>query len=200
MAYLNLLPWREAQRKQQQARFVTMLSATGVVTFLVVFGVSAIYGAKVEGQNSRNNYLQSEITILDQRIIEINQLEEKKKNLQRRIELIAELQRSRNLGTQIMDEIAKVVPAGVYLSSLEKKGPSLLLVGKSESNNRLSNMLRSVEGSELLSDPLLEFIEAGQDSSQLLSDFKMHVMVKGFESVQGPAKTGTVATPAGGTQ
>jgi type IV pilus assembly protein PilN len=200
MAYLNLLPWREAQRKQQQARFVTMLSATGVFTFLAVFGVSAIYGAKVEGQNSRNNYLQSEITILDQRIIEINQLEEKKKNLQRRIELIAELQRSRNLGTQIMDEIAKVVPAGVYLSSLEKKGPSLLLVGKSESNNRLSNMLRSVEGSELLSDPLLEFIEAGQDSSQLLSDFKMHVMVKGFESVQGPAKTGTPATPAGGTQ
>jgi type IV pilus assembly protein PilN len=206
MAYLNLLPWREAQRKQQQARFVTMLSATGVVTFLVVFGISAIYGAKVEGQNSRNNYLQSEITILDQRIVEIRQLEEKKKNLQRRIELIAELQRSRNLGTQIMDEIAKVVPAGVYLSSLEKKGPSLLLVGKSESNNRLSNMLRSVENSELLTDPLLEFIEAGQDSSQLLSDFKMHVMVKGFESVQGTAKSATpvspdtATNPAGGTK
>ncbi len=200
MAYLNLLPWREAQRKQQQARFVTMLSVTGVVTFLAVFGISAIFSAKVEGQNSRNNYLQSEITILDQRIVEINQLEEKKKNLQRRIELIAELQRSRNLGTQIMDEIAKVVPAGVYLSSLEKKGPSLLLVGKSESNNRLSNMLRSVESSELLSDPLLEFIEAGQDSSQLLSDFKMHLMVKGFESVQGPAKTATPVTPAGGTK
>jgi type IV pilus assembly protein PilN len=200
MAYLNLLPWREAQRKQQQARFVTMLSVTGVVTFLTVFGISAIFSAKVEGQNSRNNYLQSEITILDQRIVEINQLEEKKKNLQRRIELIAELQRSRNLGTQIMDEIAKVVPAGVYLSSLEKKGPSLLLVGKSESNNRLSNMLRSVESSELLSDPLLEFIEAGQDSSQLLSDFKMHLMVKGFESVQGPAKAATPVTPAGGTK
>ena len=83
MAYLNLLPWREAQRKQQQARFVTMLSATGVITFLVVFGISAIYGAKIEGQNSRNNYLQSEITILEQRIVEIRQLEEKKKNLQR---------------------------------------------------------------------------------------------------------------------
>ncbi len=198
MAYLNLLPWREAQRKQKQARFVTMLSATGVITFLVVFGMGAIYSAKVEGQNYKNNYLQAEINVLDQRIVEIKQLEEKKKNLQRRIELIAELQRSRNLGTQIMDEIAKVVPAGVYLSSLEKKGPSLLLVGKSESNNRLSNMLRSVESSELLTDPLLEFIEAGQDSSQLLSDFKMHLMVKGFESVQGPAKSATPAQPAGG--
>ena len=59
-------------------------------------------------------------------------------------------------------------------------------------------MLRSVENSELLTDPLLEFIEAGQDSSQLLSDFKMHLMVKGFESVQGPAKATTPAQPAGG--
>ncbi len=77
MAYLNLLPWREAQRKQKQARFVTMLSATGVITFLVVFGIGAIYSAKVEGQNYKNNYLQAEITVLDQRIVEIKQLEEK---------------------------------------------------------------------------------------------------------------------------
>ncbi len=185
MAYLNLLPWREAQKKQQQARFMTTMTAACVGSFLLVFTISAVYGSMIEGQNGRNSYLQGEIAILDQRIAEIKQLDEKKKNLQKRIELIAQLQSSRNLGTQIMDEIAKVTPAGVYLTNLEKKGPSLLLVGKSESNNRLSNMIRSVEASELLTTPLLEFIEAGKDDTQLLSDFKMHLMVKGFEAVQG---------------
>ncbi len=188
MAYLNLLPWREAQKKQQQARFMTTMTAACVSSFVFVFAISAVYGAMVEGQNGRNSYLKGEIAILDQRITEIKQLDEKKKNLQKRIELIAQLQSSRNLGTQIMDEIAKVTPAGVYLTNLEKKGPSLLLVGKSESNNRLSNMIRAVEASDLLSTPLLEFIEAGKDDTQLLSDFKMHLMVKGFEAVQGEAK------------
>ncbi len=201
MAYINLLPWREAQRKQQQTQFMTLLSMAGIFSFAAVFGLSAVYSAKIEGQDSRNNYLQGEITVLEQRIVEIRELDEKKKNLQKRMELISQLQSSRNLGTQIMDEIAAVVPAGVYLSNLQKQGPSLLLVGKSESNNRLSNMIRSVESSDLLKDPLLEFIEAGKDQSQILSDFKIHLTVKGFEAVQGEVKpvTPQPGTPAQGT-
>lgn len=197
MAYLNLLPWREAQKKQQQARFMTTMTAACVGSFLTVFAISAVYSSMIEGQEGRNNYLQGEIAILDQRIAEIRLLEEKKKNLQKRMTLIAELQSSRNLGTQIMDEIAKVTPAGVYLTNLEKKGPSLLLIGKSESNNRLSNMIRGVEASSLLTSPLLEFIEAGKDDTQLLSDFKMHLMVKGFDAVHGSTEQAKPA--AGGT-
>lgn len=198
MAYLNLLPWREAQKKQQQARFMTLLSGVSVGSFLLVFLVSAVYGARVDGQRGRNSYLQGEITILDQRISEIKQLDEKKKNLQKRIELIEQLQSSRNLGTQIMDEIARVTPAGVYLLNLEKKGSSLLLIGKSESNNRLSNMIRTVEASELLTEPLLEFIEAGADKdTMVLSDFKMHLRVKGYEAVQGTHTPAAGATAGG---
>jgi type IV pilus assembly protein PilN len=194
MAFINLLPWREAQKKQQQTQFMTLLTAAGLVSFGVIFALSAIYSAQIEGQEYRNSFLQNEINILEQRIVEIRELEQRKKNLQKRMELIAQLQSSRNLGTQIMDEIATVVPAGVYLTNLQKQGPSLLLVGKSESNNRLSAMIRSVESSNLLGQPLLEFIEAGKDQTQLLSDFKIHLTVQGFEAVQGAAKT----VPAGG--
>lgn len=194
MAYLNLLPWREAQRKQKQTRFVTIASTVCVSSFLLTFVVSLVYGAMAEGQQGRNNYLQGEIAILDQRIVEIKQLEERKKNLQQRIALIAHLQTSRNLGTQIMDEVARIVPAGVYLSKLEKQGPMLLIVGKSESNNRLSAMIREVESSKLLSEPLLEFIEAGKDQTSTLSDFKMHLRVKGYEAVQADSKKGKDAT------
>lgn len=194
MAYLNLLPWREAQRKQKQTRFVTIASTVCVSSFLLTFVVSLVYGAMAEGQQGRNNYLQGEIAILDQRIVEIKQLEERKKNLQQRIALIAHLQTSRNLGTQIMDEVARIVPAGVYLSKLEKQGPMLLIVGKSESNNRLSAMIREVESSKLLSEPLLEFIEAGKDQTSTLSDFKMHLRVKGYEAVQADGKKGKDAT------
>lgn len=194
MAYLNLLPWREAQRKQKQTRFVTIATTVCVSSFLLTFVVSLVYGAMAEGQQGRNNYLQGEIAILDQRIVEIKQLEERKKNLQQRIALIAHLQTSRNLGTQIMDEVARIVPAGVYLSKLEKQGPMLLIVGKSESNNRLSAMIREVESSKLLSEPLLEFIEAGKDQTTTLSDFKMHLRVKGYEAVQGDSKKSKTST------
>lgn len=201
MAYINLLPWRDAARKERQKQFLTILTATAVLSFLLVFVVNMIYGARIEGQVQRNSFLESEIKVLDQRIAEIRALNETKKSLQQRMALISQLQGSRNLGTQIMDEIARAVPAGVYLTQLDKKGTSLLLVGKSESNNRLSNMLREAEESELLSAPYLEFIEAGKDSVSLLSNFKMHLTVKGYEAVQGAETPGTQARPAtGGAQ
>ncbi|GAB2920340.1 PilN domain-containing protein [Rheinheimera gaetbuli] len=195
MAYINLLPWRDAARKERQKQYLTILTATAVVSFFLIFMVNMLYSARIDGQTQRNRYLENEIKVLDQRIAEIRTLNELKKNLQQRMSLISQLQGSRNLGTQIMDEIARIVPAGVYLNQLEKKGTSLLLIGKSESNNRLSNMLREAEESELLSTPYLEFIEAGKDSVSLLSNFKMHLTVKGYEAVQGDDSP---VTPAGG--
>ena len=147
MASINLLPWREAARKQQQLNYLTVLAQVAVLAFVLMFLVYWLYQARVEGQISRNSLLETEIQQLDLRIAQIRELEKQKAGLQQRMSLIEQLQRSRNLGTQIMDEVAKTVPAGVYLLSLDKKLNRLLITGKSESNNRLSGMLRIIEQS-----------------------------------------------------
>ena len=97
--------------------------------------------------------------------------------------LIEELQSSRNLGTQIMDEVAKIVPTGVYLTKLERRGSAIHVIGRSESNNHLSNMLREVQNSYLLEKPTMQGIVAGEKSSRLLSDFNMEFYVKAFDKI-----------------
>lgn len=193
MASINLLPWREAARKQQQLNYLTVLAQVAVLAFVLMFLVYWLYQARVEGQISRNSLLETEIQQLDLRIAQIRELEKQKAGLQQRMSLIEQLQRSRNLGTQIMDEVAKTVPAGVYLLSLDKKLNRLLITGKSESNNRLSGMLRIIEQSPLLTQPVLEFIQASKEDSGLLSDFKMHLRLAGVEpppaQAQPAAKT-----------
>jgi len=190
MAYINLLPWRDVARKERQKNYVMTLALTALASFLLFFVINQVYNARLDGQAKRNQYLESEIRILDHRIAEIRNLNETKRSLQQRMTLIEQLQGSRNLGTQIMSEIANIVPNGVYLTQLEKKGSMLLLVGKSESNNRLSNMLRDAEQSELLTEPYLEFIQAGSERASLLSDFRMHLKISGYEALEqasGPA-------------
>ena len=66
--------------------------------------------------------------------------------------------------------------------SLDKKFNRLLVTGKSESNNRLSSLLRVIEQSPLLTQPVLEFIQASKEDSGLLSDFKMHLRLVGAEA------------------
>jgi type IV pilus assembly protein PilN len=180
MAFINLLPWREEAEKAKERQYFTILTVVAVVAFAIVFIISQFYQMRVDGQNTRNQFLNNEIQILDSRIVKIRNLNEKKKELQKRTGVVEQLQRSRNVGTQVFDEIAKIVPNGVYLTSLEKQGNSINIIGKTESNNHLANMIREIERSLLFTDAILESITTNSTQSKLLSDFKMRVRIKGL--------------------
>ena len=180
MAHINLLPWREEAEKAKQREFFTLLTLIALGAFTIVFLISQFYQLRIDGQSTRNTYLKNEIKVLDARIGQIKLLNEKKSELKERISVVEQLQRSRNVGTQVLDEIAKVVPAGIYLTRMEKQGNSLQLIGKSESNNHLANMIRQIEHSELLTDTVLESIISNDAESKLLSDFRMRIRIKGL--------------------
>ena len=180
MAHINLLPWREEALKAQQKEYFTLLTAVGVFALALVLSINFYYNARIDGQNSKNQYLMNEIAQLDIQIAEIKTLNDKKAALQKRIDVVEQLQRSRNVGTQVLDEIAKIIPNGVYIIELEKQGNTLLLMGKSESNNHLANMIRAVELSDLFVDATPESITADDGSPKLLSSFKMKVKIKGL--------------------
>ena len=180
MAHINLLPWREEAEKAKQRKFITLLSIIVFTAFLIIFLFSQLYQSRIEGQRARNQFLTNEISILDDRIAKIRTLKDKKRELEKRTVVIDELQRSRNVGTQVLNEIAKVVPTGIYLTRMEKQGDNIQLVGKSESNNHLANMIRKIEASVLFSDVYLESIISNDAKSKLLSDFVMRITIAGF--------------------
>lgn len=180
MAYINLLPWREEALKIKQKEFFTMLTAAGLVAFALIFAVNLYFQARIDGQTMRNQFLTNEIQELDIQIIEIKTLNDKKAALQERIDVVEQLQRSRNVGTQILDEIAKIIPNGVYITRLDKQGNSIEITGKSESNNHLANMIRAIELSDLFTDATPESITADDGSPKLLSSFKMRVKIQGL--------------------
>ena len=192
MAYINLLPWRGEAEKAKQREYFTVLTIVALVAFVIVFSVNQFYQMRIDGQQTRNQFLQNEIQILDLRISKIKSLNEKKKELQKRTSVVEQLQRSRNVGTQVLDEIAKVVPNGIYLTRLEKQGNSLNIIGKSESNNHLANMIREIESSDLFEDAILESITSNDAKSKLLSDFKMRVRIKGLINLNEPTSQGAL--------
>jgi type IV pilus assembly protein PilN len=184
MAYINLLPWREEALKAKQKEFFGILIAASLCAFALIFAVSLYYQARIDGQTTRNQFLKNEIQKLDIRIAEIKTLNEKKAALQKRIDVVEQLQRSRNVGTQVLDEIAKIIPNGIYITQLDKQGNRIEIIGKSESNNHLANMIRAIELSDLFTDATPESITSDDGSSKLLSNFKMKVKIKGLVNEQ----------------
>lgn len=182
MAYINLLPWREEAQKAKQKEFFMALGAVAMVAVAVSLLVGQFYQMRLDGQLSKNQYLINEIQKLDIQIAEIKGYNEQKAKLENRIAVVQQLQRSRNVGTQVLDEITKIVPNGIYLTSLDKQSNVIELIGKSESNNNLANMIREIESSTLLADAQLSTISSKDTNSKLLSDFTMTVRIQGLVS------------------
>ena len=166
--------------RTKQKEFFTILIAVALFAFLLVFSVNLYFQARIDGQTTRNQFLKNEIQQLDIQIAEIKTLNEKKEALQQRINVVEQLQRSRNVGTQILDEIAKIIPNGIYITQLNKQGNNIEIIGKSESNNHLANMIRAIELSDLFMDATPESITSDDGSPKLLSVFKMRVKIQGL--------------------
>lgn len=164
MAKINLLPWRQEQRKEQQRQFFTIMGLMGVLVVVVFAAIYLQYTRLISIQDSRNQYLQEHIRQVEKQIKEINDLAAKKERLLARMEIIQQLQRNRSEVVRLFDEMVRVMPDGVYLTSFKQQGTSLLMTGVAQSNARVSALMRNIDQSEWLTDPQLVVIESGKNS------------------------------------
>jgi type IV pilus assembly protein PilN len=173
MAKINLLPWRESLRQTQKQHYAFSLVGVSMAVFIVFWIAGQIVDQQIRNQNSRNNYLNQQIEVLDRQIAQIKEINSAKDEITLRMSLIEQLQVSRNLTPIIFDELAKLVPAGVSFSSMSRTDNQVKIVGVSESNNRLSSFMRAVESSSVFVDPVLSSIVSDKSGAMAVSDFEL---------------------------
>ncbi len=137
MARINLLPWREERRKQQQIEFFVILGIAAAVTLLIWGGIHMHYSARIDYQNSRNQFLETQIARLDKKIQEIEELEKEKERLLARMRAIEQLQTNRPLIVRLFDELVNSLPDGVSVTKVEQSGKQITINGVAQSNARV---------------------------------------------------------------
>jgi len=162
MAHINLLPWREELRQQKKKEFLTIIGGIAVVFAGVVLVVHVYVAMIIDSQNSRNTLLKQEITIVENKIKEISELEKKKEQLIARMRVIEQLQSNRPEVVHLFDEIAKNVPEGMYIVSLKQRNRNVTIKGRAQSNARVSAFMRRLEASPWFENPKLDVIETAK--------------------------------------
>ena len=173
MAKINLLPWRETERKEKQQEFLVMLGAGAMVAVLLMVAVHIQIASQINGQERRNKLITNEIKILDEKIQEIKKLDATRRALIDRMDVIQNLQATRPGIVHLFDEITTTLPPGVHLSTLEQKGSFVNITGRAESNARVSTYMRNIEKSEWLNEPKLTVISSTDNATQRLSNFTL---------------------------
>ncbi len=159
MAHINLLPWREEQRKEQIRQFATIAGLSVVLTIAVIILVHVTFNNQIDFQNQRNKVLQDQIATLNASLKQIATLEETKEKLLSRMDIIQSLQQQRPQIVHLFDDITRTVPEGIYLTSIKQNGEKLTIKGVAESNGRVSAYMRNIDASDWMSTPRLQVIE-----------------------------------------
>jgi type IV pilus assembly protein PilN len=173
MPRINLLPWREGQRKERKLAFLVALGVAAIAAGVTAFAAYLLYGSMIESQERRNQQLRTEIKTLDKQIEEINNLETDKQRFIARMGIIEKLQRSRPEIVHVFEEIVRTLPEGVYLTGVKQTDRRLRFEGVAQSSTRVSSFMRNIDGSQWLRNPELEVVQVSPKGSGPGSSFTL---------------------------
>lgn len=178
MIRINLLPHRELRRKRQQQHFFIMLGAVAAFGIAIWFVVSYVYLAgELSNQQARNKYLQDEIVKLDKQIAEINKLKEQTAALLERKRVVEELQVNRSEVVHLLDQLVRQLPDGLYLRSVKQTGTRVTINGFTQSQARVSTLMRNLESSPFLEGPGLVEVKAAQVGGTRSNEFTLIINI-----------------------
>ncbi|MDX1499476.1 MAG: PilN domain-containing protein [Woeseiaceae bacterium] len=175
MPRINLLPWREEERKRRQKEFGVAMAGAVLAGIAVVMLTVLSYNQMISAQQARNSRLTDEIAELQKSIEEIDGLERQKERLLARMEIIEQLQKSRPEVVHLFDEIARKLPEGVYLTGMKQNGSRIEVRGVAQSSTRVSALMRQVDSSAWMTDPQVERVETTQSGASRQAEFIVYV-------------------------
>ena len=160
MSNINLLPWRDEYRQEKKREFFSILVLALIFASLIAFLWLNYTDSQIDAQKQRNDLLVAEIAQLENKVKEIVSLRKRRRQLEARITIIQDLQFNRPLVVRYFDEFVRAVPEGLYFSKLDRKGDKFSVQGITESNNRVSTLMRNLDRSDWFEAPNLKTVIA----------------------------------------
>ena len=183
MANINLLPWREEKRREQNRETLLLCVGFLIVVLFIIYLIKSYIGLQIENQMQRNAYMQQEINALNQVISEIETLKDKRDQLLARMDVIQNVQQNRSLIVHVFDDLATKLPEGVYYNTITKSKEKLKIDGIAQSNARVSILMRNLEDSEWFHKASLNVVESVDREGELMSEFDVEVFEERSENV-----------------
>lgn len=199
---INLLPWREELRKEQDKQLFMLAGAAWALMAVVVGYAHFHMTGRIDAQNARNKFLKKEISKLDKQIKSIQDIKKQRAALVARMNVIYKLQADRTNLVYVMDGLVKTIPEGVYYTKLTKTGGTIKINGTAQSNARVSALMRNFEVSPWFKNPDLAVINVKGSGGSRVSDFKLTVQQgsgtsKDVKTSTSKTLAGAVAKPSG---
>jgi type IV pilus assembly protein PilN len=196
MIRINLLPHREEKRRLRQKQFAAFAGITIAFGLVVAFVIWFFLDQQVQQQQTNVNFMKAEISKLDKQIEEIRKIREETASLLAKKQVVESLQSNRSEPVQLLDQLLRQLPEGVYLKSVKQTNTKVAVTGYAQSNARVSTLMRNLGASPYLENPELVEIKAVPAPGNVnarVNEFLMNISIKRAKSDDGKAAPKPVA-------
>jgi len=173
MIRINLLPKVEVKAPKKGVSELFL----GSLALLAVLGVILATHFSQAGKIKKAN---KEITVAQQKIDELKEVEEqvnefKRKNqeLERRIQIIADLEKKRSGPLYVMDSLSNAIPDRSWVNDFKSKGSGVTLTGVAWNEFTVADFMKELQKSNYYKNVKLKLIEKATISSLPLRKFEI---------------------------
>jgi type IV pilus assembly protein PilN len=129
------------------------LSAVGIVAAAVWFWVLA---SRIESKQEEIRVAQREVDELKQVIAEVQQYEEKLKELNRKVDVITTLKDNQRGPVVILDEVSRALPDLLWLTEMDVTATSINIRGTAFNTSAVANFIDNLDRVEAFREPVLQ--------------------------------------------
>jgi type IV pilus assembly protein PilN len=200
MIRVNLLPHREEKRQRRKQQFAVLAGLTATLALVAGGLVWFLLDQQVTQQQANVAYMKDEISKLDKQIDEIRKIREETQSLLAKKQVVEGLQSNRSEPVQLLDQLLRQLPEGVFLKAVRQTGSKIKVEGYAQSNARVSALMRNLGASPYLENPELIEIKAvnlNQNPNQRVNEFSMNISIKRNKGDDGKSARKADTKPAG---
>jgi type IV pilus assembly protein PilN len=146
MIKINLLPYREKEKKENLQHQIFILSGTLVLVLLIILAVHLYFSMSISGMETKIREADAKLVVLNKKVGDLEGFKRDKREIEQKLGVIKSLEGNRLFPVRMLDEINRLVPAGdIWLEKISENGQELRIEGIARDSITVAGFMKSLE-------------------------------------------------------
>ena len=151
MIKINLLPYREKEKKENLQQQIVIFLGTLVIFLLIIFGVHTYFVMNVSSLEGKIKQAETRLAYLDKKVGDIEGFKRDKKELEQKLGVINSLETDRLFPVRMLDELNMIVPAkDAWLEKITQTKQELRIEGAARDNTVVATLMKNLEKADFI--------------------------------------------------
>ena len=181
MIKINLLPYREKEKKENRAQQIFVAAGSFVVLILLLVWIQVWINSSISNLESKVKTAENTLVDLDKKIGDLEKFKSIKKELEQKLEVIATLEENRLAPVKTLDNLSIIVPNDIWLVKIIQKEDRFNIEGIGRDNIIVADFMKAIERFEPIKSVDLISSKKTEIAGVTLQQFNFScILKKGF--------------------